>query len=62
LAGGIGALVAALMVSPFPTGALDVTSDGPSLPSTLIGLIAAAAAIAGAVVALKSRYAELLPT
>ena len=60
LAGGIGALVGALMVSPVPTGALDMTSDGPSLPSTLIGLAAAATAIASARVALKSRYLAAL--
>ena len=60
LAGGIGALVAALMVSPFPTGALDMTSDGPSLPSTLIGLMAAATAFASAMVALRSRYLTAL--
>jgi len=48
------------MVSPVPTGALDMTSDGPSLPSTLIGLAAAATAIASARVALKSRYLAAL--
>jgi len=56
LAGGIGALVGALMVSPFPTGALDITSDVPSYSSTLFGFIAAATAIASASVALRTRY------
>src|ERR1700730_5321234 len=60
LAGGIAALIGALMVSPFPTGALDMTSDGPSLPSTLIGVLAAATAISSAMLALRSRYLPAL--
>jgi hypothetical protein len=59
-AGGLAALSGALMVSPFPTGALDLTSDGPSLPSALIGFLAAATAVASAVVALRGRYLAAL--
>jgi hypothetical protein len=59
-AGGFGALMGAFMVSPFPIGALDLTSDGPSLPSGLIGFLAAATAMASAVVAFRGRYLAAL--
>jgi hypothetical protein len=60
LTGGSAALVGALMVSPNPSGALEITSDGPSLPGTLIGLMAATTALASAMVALRSRYLTAL--